>query len=72
MNEFEEFAKQFRARAQARLLEFEKVLQEATRQVPNDRLRSQPRQLSEQPPGQETSLRRRGPVKSVLRESRWE
>lgn len=73
MHEFEEFARQFRLRTQARLEEFERILSEATSRPPAPAAASRA-----QWDGAETASnhgkevgaeRRRGRVKSVLREA---
>lgn len=73
MNEFEEFAKQFRQRTQARLEEFEQMLNDATRRPPapanTPGTERTDAGMASSPGGGVGTERRRGRVKSVLREA---
>ncbi|WP_304324309.1 hypothetical protein [Corynebacterium frankenforstense] len=59
--EFEEFARNFRARADARLRDFEAALEEAKKKTET------PAQPKRRQPGQRQRQRRGGPVRGILR-----
>ncbi|WP_246049189.1 hypothetical protein [Corynebacterium tapiri] len=72
MNEFEEFARQFRERTTARLLEFEQNLAQAQRTVEEAARNPRNQRAHSKTPTPANSVRRgSGQVRSVLRRGEW-